>query len=74
MECDHVCFDFSVHHVDFVANEDDGYIFKDSYNVAIMVRYIFVRHSARHIEHNDGAVRSDPTKIKSLFDANVSLD
>lgn len=56
VEDDALCLDFPVLDVDFVAAEDNWYVFADPDQIPVPVRNIFVRHPRRNIEHDDGTL------------------
>ena len=56
MEDDVLGFDLPVLNVDLVTTEHYGYVVTHTDQVAVPVGDILVRHSSRHIKHDDGTL------------------
>lgn len=59
MEDDGLCFNFPVLYINLVPAEDDGDILTDAHQITVPVGDVLVRHSRRHVKHNDGAMSLD---------------
>ena len=54
---------FSVLNVDFVSGEDDWNVFAYANQIPMPVGNIFVSHSGRDVEHDDGALALDVVAV-----------
>lgn len=59
MESDLPCFDFPIFLVDFVAYQDDGYVFENASEIVVPLGHVFVGDATGDIEHNNGGIGSE---------------
>lgn len=63
MEGDGLGFDFAFFDVDLISYEHDGYIFTDTDQVTMPIRYVLVGNTRSDIKHDDAALPVDVVPI-----------